>query len=215
MNNANSELSNVLDTLEERFALSPIEGMSSKLEQYIKLVLEWNSFAGLISRTDEEHIVSRHIVDSLSLVSVVEGISGSDGASHLDIGAGGGFPSIPMAIALPRMEFIAMERSAKKSTFLLKTAADLALPNLRIIPGLFPDKAPGESLSTITARAVENPKHVLESILDWLPSSCTFLCQFPKPADSLSAEFECIAVHDAWSEAGYRRGELHLIRRID
>ncbi|MCH7910629.1 MAG: 16S rRNA (guanine(527)-N(7))-methyltransferase RsmG [Candidatus Hydrogenedentes bacterium] len=189
--------------------------MRGKLEQYIELLLEWNSFAGLISKTDEDHIVSRHLVDSLSLVKMVEAASGPGGSPHLDIGAGGGFPAIPMAIALPEVEFVAIERSARKSTFLRKAASDLSLSNLRIIPGMFPEKAPDERPSTITARAVENPERVFKSILDWLPSGCTFLCQFPNPQDRLPVGFDCTVVHDTWTEKGYRRGTLHLIRRID
>ena len=215
MNNANNELIPILATLEADFSLPLREGMGAKLQQYIELLLEWNSFARLVSKTDEAHIVSRHIVDSLSLVKVVEVLSAPGGSSHLDIGAGGGFPSIPMAILLPEIEFISMERSAKKSTFLRKTASDLSLSNLKIIPGLFPDRVPTQNPSTVTARAVENPSRVLQSILEWLPSGCTFLCQLPSPADSLGAGFECTAVHDAWSEAGHRRGALHLIQRID
>lgn len=215
MNNDNNDLIRALDFLEENLSLSLTGEMKDRFEQYIAFLLEWNSFAGLISKNDEVHIVSRHIVDSLSLVTIVEGISRPGGSSHLDIGAGGGFPAIPMAIALPEVEFIAMERSAKKSTFLRKAASDLSLSNLQIIPGLFPESAPTLNPSTVTARAVENPKRVLGSILDWLPSECTFLCQLPKPPDDLSAEFECTIVHDAWSEKGTRRGSLHLIRRTD
>ena len=215
MNNHYNDIKETLDLLGEHFFLAVAEGMGSKLEQYIELLLEWNAFAGLISKTDEEHIVSRHVVDSLSLVGIVEGASGPGGSPHLDIGAGGGFPVIPMAIALPGMEFVAMERSARKSTFLRKAVADLSLSNLRIIPEMFPDKAPDERVSTITARAVENPERVLQSILDWLPSGCAFLCQSPNPQDRLPVGFDCTVVCDAWTEKGYRRGTLHLIRRVE
>ena len=215
MNNNKNDINQILDLLGDRFSLSVTEGMETKLEQYIELLLEWNPFAGLISRTDEDHIVSRHVVDSLSLVRVVEAASGPGGSPHLDIGAGGGFPVIPMAIALSGMEFVAMERSARKSTFLRKAASDLSLSNLRIIPGSFPEKVPDESPSTITARAIENPERILRSILDWLPSGCTFLCQSPNPQNRLPAGFDCTVVRDAWTEKGYRRGTLHLLRRVD
>ena len=215
MNNNQNNINKTLDLLNEYFSLSIAEGMGGKLEQYIELLLEWNSFAGLISKTDEDHIVSRHLVDSLSLVKMVEAASGPGGSPHLDIGAGGGFPAIPMAIALPEVEFVAIERSARKSTFLRKATSDLSLSNLRIIPGMFPEKVPDERPSTITARAVENPERVFKSILDWLPSGCTFLCQFPNPQDRLPADFDCTVVRDTWTEKGYRRGTLHLIRRID
>ncbi|MCH7959171.1 MAG: class I SAM-dependent methyltransferase [Candidatus Hydrogenedentes bacterium] len=215
MDNNYNEIKETLDLLGEHFSLAVAEGMGSKLEQYIELLLEWNAFAGLISKTDEEHIVSRHVVDSLSLVRVLEGASGPGDSPHLDIGAGGGFPAIPMAIALPAMEFIAVERSARKSTFLRKAASDLSLSNLRIIPGMFPEKVLDERPSTITARAVENPERIFKDILDWLPSGCTFLCQIPNPQAHLPAGFDCVVVRDAWTEKGYRRGTLHLIRRIE
>lgn len=214
MNNMQNDINASLDLLKEHLSFSLTEGMRNTLEQYLELLMEWNSFARLVSKTDEKHIVSRHVVDSLSLVNVVEAATGSDSAPHLDIGAGGGFPVIPMAIALPGAEFVAMERSAKKSTFLRKAASDLSLSNLRVIPGMFPESAPDEHPSTITARAVENPERMLRSILNWLPSGCTFLCQSSDPQKCLPAGFDCTVVRDAWTDKRYRRGALHLICRV-
>ena len=76
MNNNQNNINKTLDLLNEYFSLSIAEGMRGKLEQYIELLLEWNSFAGLISKTDEDHIVSRHLVDSLSLVNIVKAAAG-------------------------------------------------------------------------------------------------------------------------------------------
>lgn len=216
MNNHQNDINDALDLLKINSSLSITEEMGDRFEQYIELLLEWNPFAGLISKPDESHIVPHHIVDSLSLAPLlIEDASLPGNSSHLDIGAGGGFPVVPLAIVLPETEFVAMERSARKSTFLRKAASDLGLSNLRIIPGLFPDKAPSENPSTVTARAVENPERIMQSILDWLPARCTFLCQFPNPQDLLPDGFECTEVGDAWSEKGHRRGALHLIRRND
>lgn len=215
MNNDNSNIAETLDQLYQQLSFSTTEQMGEKLERYIELLLEWNSFARLVSRTDENHIVSRHVTDSLSLAPFIGMGSAPDGASHLDIGAGGGFPVIPLAITLPETRFVAMERSARKSTFLRKAVSDLAISNLQVIPEGFPESVPDGSPVTVTARAVENPERVYQSIVDWLPVGCTFLCQFPKNRNELPPGFESTTVNDEWTAKGYRRGLLRLIHRAD
>ncbi|MCY3772893.1 MAG: 16S rRNA (guanine(527)-N(7))-methyltransferase RsmG [Gemmatimonadetes bacterium] len=88
-----------------------------------------NTVFGLISRNDMDRIPSRHFLDSL--MPVLKGILPTDG-TILDIGSGGGFPGIPLAILLPDTDFVLVESNRRKSTFLRKMRRVLVLNNVTV-----------------------------------------------------------------------------------
>ena len=75
------------------------------------LYAEWNERINVISRKDMEHLYTRHILHSLA---IAKACSFSAGAKVVDIGCGGGFPSVPLAILFPEVEFTAVDSIAKK-----------------------------------------------------------------------------------------------------
>ncbi|MBQ6613424.1 MAG: 16S rRNA (guanine(527)-N(7))-methyltransferase RsmG [Alistipes sp.] len=72
---------------------------------------EWNARINVVSRKDMEHLYTRHILHSLAIAKVCEFEAG---ATVVDIGCGGGFPSVPLAIMFPDVEFIGVDSIAKK-----------------------------------------------------------------------------------------------------
>ena len=72
---------------------------------------EWNARINVVSRKDMEHLYTRHILHSLAIAKVCEFEAG---ATVVDIGCGGGFPSVPLAIMFPEVEFIGVDSIAKK-----------------------------------------------------------------------------------------------------
>lgn len=185
----------------------------AQLTQYGFLLRQWNDFATLVSAGDLPRLEDLHLMDSLSLVPVVRSVA-APGAEVLDIGSGGGFPAIPLAVALPDRRFVLMERNAKKVSFLRKVMGALGLGHVRLIHGSFPWEVPEASPAAITARAVERSEAVLADVAAILPEGCTFLCQSGDPAGKLDAAlFHVEHCRDAWTEAGARRGSLYLIRR--
>ncbi len=88
-----------------------------------------NKSLGLISKNDLDRIPTRHFLDSLT--PVFKGILPTSG-EILDIGSGGGFPGIPLAIFLPCAEFVLVESNRKKSTFLRHMMRVLALKNVTV-----------------------------------------------------------------------------------
>lgn len=97
---------------------------SSQLEAFATLFLRWNSSINLSSaRTNDE--VVEHIIDSLHVVPL---ISSTDRV--LDVGAGGGFPSVVVAICRPDATVTALEPVHKKHAFLRTAARELKLANL-------------------------------------------------------------------------------------
>lgn len=85
---------------------------------------EWNARINVVSRKDMEHLYTRHILHSLAIAKVCKFEAG---ATVVDIGCGGGFPSVPLAIMFPDTEFIGVDSIAKKIRVVegIKTGADI------------------------------------------------------------------------------------------
>jgi 16S rRNA (guanine527-N7)-methyltransferase len=75
------------------------------------LYREWNERINVISRKDMEHLYTRHILHSLAIAKACQFEAG---ARIVDIGCGGGFPSVPLAILFPEVEFTAVDSIGKK-----------------------------------------------------------------------------------------------------
>ena len=98
----------------------------SDLEAYAALLRKWNAVQNLVSRETLDDLWPRHIEDSLQLMPLVRDTD----RTVLDIGSGGGFPAIPMAIASRGVDrtFTLLEPVAKKAAFLRTIARELDLP---------------------------------------------------------------------------------------
>jgi 16S rRNA (guanine527-N7)-methyltransferase len=96
------------------------------LEHYAALLRKWNAVQNLVSRETLAEIWPRHIEDSLQLIPLLR----PHDRQIIDLGSGGGFPAIPMAIASRETErrFTLVEPVAKKASFLRAVARELALP---------------------------------------------------------------------------------------
>ena len=93
-----------------------------RLEDYADLVRKWSPKINLISRADLPHLWGRHIQDSLQLLR----FSGS-GGRWVDLGSGGGFPGIVIAIARPDLDMHLIESDTRKATFLRTCVRELGL----------------------------------------------------------------------------------------
>lgn len=98
-------------------------------DRYRDEIRRVNTALGLISKNDVDRIPSRHFLDSLT--PALKGIIPT-GGTMLDIGSGGGFPGIPLAIFLPDTDFVLVESNRKKSVFLRKMRRVLALSNVTV-----------------------------------------------------------------------------------
>lgn len=90
-----------------------------QFEKLGTLYPEWNSKINVISRKDIDNLYTNHILHSLAIAKFIDF---KDGSSILDMGTGGGFPGIPLAIMFPKVKFHLVDRIGKK----LKVAKDIA-----------------------------------------------------------------------------------------
>jgi 16S rRNA (guanine527-N7)-methyltransferase len=107
-------------------------GLESTLTSFQRLFLKWNRSINLSAARTESEILE-HIVDSLHVVPRLRAATGQTGASQLrvlDVGAGGGFPSVITAICLPDASVTALEPVHKKHAFLRTAARELGLAHL-------------------------------------------------------------------------------------
>ncbi len=123
-------------------------------DKYITEFLAQNSKLNLISKNDEKFLWEKHIYDSLSLSKFFEKFNiAPKGKSLIDIGTGGGFPSIPLAIAYPEMSVTALDSIRKKINAISEIKERLELTNLNPVCERA-ENLKGEKYDFVTSRAV-------------------------------------------------------------
>ena len=95
-----------------------------------ELYADWNAKINVVSRKDFDQLYLRHILHSLAIAKVCQF---EPGARVLDVGCGGGFPSIPLAIMFPEVKFTAVDSIAKKITVVRGVAEGAAIKNIEAL----------------------------------------------------------------------------------
>jgi 16S rRNA (guanine527-N7)-methyltransferase len=124
---------------------------------YIDLLLKWNARINLTAVREPEEIVTRHFGESFFVAEIL----GSQAVPQtaIDLGAGAGFPGIPLAISMPQTRVTLIESNQKKSTFLREVISSLGLKNVGVFIGRgedYPNQA-----GLVTMRAVERLEKAL------------------------------------------------------
>lgn len=111
----------------ERYFPDLTEKQISQFEQLPTLYREWNAKINVISRKDIEELLERHVLHSLA-ISKIQNFN--PGATVMDVGTGGGFPGIPLAILFPETQFYLCDVIAKKIKVVNAIAETLGLENV-------------------------------------------------------------------------------------
>jgi len=103
------------------------EIQKNQFDQLENLYRHWNEQINVISRKDTENFYERHVLHSLGIAKVIEF---SEGSKILDIGTGGGFPGIPLAILFPNCQFTLVDSIGKKIRVVNEVKNELRLKNV-------------------------------------------------------------------------------------
>jgi 16S rRNA (guanine527-N7)-methyltransferase len=133
------------------------EAQHEKLLGYLALLIKWNKAYNLTAVRDPDEMVSRHLLDSLSVVPHIQG------ERQLDVGSGGGMPGIPLAILFPEMKVTCLDSNGKKTRFLTQVKLELRLDNLEVIHSRAEAFQPELPFTGIISRAFSS----LEDFTQW------------------------------------------------
>ncbi len=159
---------------------------------YHRELLLWNRRINLVSEQTSREIVVRHFVDSLTPAPWIEKPDGL----LIDIGSGGGFPGIPLRIALPGLQLTLVESSRKKTSFLAHIVRTLHLDNVTIIrervEALVGEPACAGSFDTVLSRAAFKLPELLRMASFFLkPGGLLIALKGPDPQEEM-AEAETV-----------------------
>jgi len=126
--------------------LSPEQ--AAKLVRHLDLMDEWGERMNLTAIRDREQQITKHVLDSLSVLPYLHG------GRVADVGSGAGFPGIPLAIAAPEVHFALIESTGKKCRFLEHVRDALGLVNVEVVQARAEAWKPEVRYDTVLARAV-------------------------------------------------------------
>ncbi|TMC22932.1 MAG: 16S rRNA (guanine(527)-N(7))-methyltransferase RsmG [Chloroflexi bacterium] len=133
-----------------------------QFQRYRQELLTWNARFNLTAITDPEEVLTKHFLDSLSLLTVYDRPS----ARLLDIGAGAGFPGLPLKIVRPQWQVLLLEATGKKVTFMQHVIDMLELKGVSAEHGRAEERAHTaeyrNAFDVVTARAVASMPILLE-----------------------------------------------------
>ena len=147
-----------MSLLRERFPYVDVSAWSA-LEAWALLLRNWNSKINLISRKDIDHLEEYHLSHCLAITNHLKLMQGS---RVLDVGTGGGFPGIIMAICYPQAHFTLIDSIGKKVTVVKDLADQLGLKNVEV--GQCRAEEVKKKFDFVTGRAVKN----LPEFFSWI-----------------------------------------------
>ncbi|MRX73996.1 16S rRNA (guanine(527)-N(7))-methyltransferase RsmG [Bacillus lacus] len=175
--------------LEKGITLSPVQ--LQQFETYYELLVEWNEKMNLTSITEKEDVYLKHFYDSISAAFYFDF---SKKLSICDVGAGAGFPSLPIKICFPHLTISIVDSLNKRISFLNHLVSELGLLNVN----LFHDRAETfgqnklhrQSFDVVTARAVARLSVLSELCLPLVKQGGHFVAMKAASAESELAEGE-------------------------
>ncbi len=150
-----------LDTLREGLdvqALSLDDKYLPKLVEFVDILDKWNKVYNLTAVRDKNLMLTRHILDSLTLMPFV-----SNSTRIADLGSGGGLPGIPLAICFPEIRFTLIDSNSKKTRFLTHAINTLKIKNATAARSRIEDYRPDSLYDCLISRAFASPDVILST----------------------------------------------------
>ncbi|PFA68028.1 16S rRNA (guanine(527)-N(7))-methyltransferase RsmG [Bacillus sp. AFS015802] len=167
---------NEFQTMLEEKGISLSSGQLDQFERYYELLVEWNEKMNLTAITEKEDVYLKHFFDSISAAFYVDFTKVQ---SLCDVGAGAGFPSIPLKICFPHLHISIVDSLNKRITFLNHLSDELGLENTNFYHDraetFGKNKAHREKYDMVTARAVARMSVLSELCLPLVKKGGSFV----------------------------------------
>lgn len=168
-----------METLQRAFNelnISYDDATVDKFQKYMDLILEWNEKVNLTAITEKEEFVKKHYIDSLLCYNFKEMEKSN---MVIDVGTGGGFPGIPLALVFPEKQFVLMDSLKKRLNIIDDLALQLNISNVTTLHGRAEDmghsKEYREKFDICVSRAVANLATLSEYCLPFIKKGGNFL----------------------------------------
>jgi len=142
----------------------------AQFDRYFQLLVEWNEKINLTAITEKEEVYLKHFYDSIA--PILHGLIANQEIKLLDIGAGAGFPSLPMKILYPQLDVTIIDSLNKRINFLQLLAEELGLEGVHFYHGRAEDFAQDKKFRAqfdiVTARAVARMQVLSELTIPYL-----------------------------------------------
>ncbi|OES46295.1 16S rRNA (guanine(527)-N(7))-methyltransferase RsmG [Domibacillus iocasae] len=183
-----------INQFQSELSLKGIELTAQQLNQfnrYFELLVEWNEKMNLTAITDQEDVYMKHFYDSLTAAIYTDL---TKPLRICDVGAGAGFPSIPLKIAFPHLHVTIIDSLNKRITFLNHLASELKLENVQFVHGRAEEMGQNPEhrgqYDLVTARAVARMSVLSELCLPFVKTGGAFVAM---KAASAADEMETAA----------------------
>jgi len=184
-----------------------------KLLDYLALLVKWNNTYNLTAVRDPNEMVSRHLLDSLSIAPWIKPIIGR----FLDVGSGGGLPGVPLAIVFPEKNWTLVDSIGKKVRFLTQVKLQLNLDNLQAVQTRIEQLQTDTPFNGIVSRAfsevadfAEKTRHLGDPQTHWLAMKGAAMAE---ELQQLPKDFHCAANHLVKVPGCQARRHLLILRR--
>ena len=156
--------------------MSSISATDDRYEKLADIILEWNEKINVTAVREKSEFMKKNVEDSLAILGKPEFSSAS---RILDLGTGGGFPGLPLAIACPEKSFVLMDSVGKKLKVVADAAERLGLMNVQVIHARAEDLAQKpeyrERFDLVVSRAVANMSTLSEYCLPFVKKGGWFI----------------------------------------
>jgi 16S rRNA (guanine527-N7)-methyltransferase len=158
-------------------------GQTEQFEAYYRLLAEWNQRINLTSVIDYDEVQVKHFLDSMAVITALEGSMDNRGAGLdiIDVGAGAGLPGVAVKIVLDRSRLVLLDSVGKKTTFIKEVVRQLGLADVEVINTRAEDAARlpqyREKFGIVLARALAKMPVLAELTLPFCRIGGTVIAQ--------------------------------------